>query len=67
MGRHGEAIAEMRKARSLDPLSLIINVDLAEALLIAHFYDESVIDRMSLTAVRSPAGQMYTLIGWGPR
>jgi TolB-like protein/DNA-binding winged helix-turn-helix (wHTH) protein/Tfp pilus assembly protein PilF len=41
MGRHGEAIAEMRKARSLDPLSLIINADLAEILLIAHFYDES--------------------------
>ena len=40
--RHGEAIAEMRKARSLDPLSLIINADLAEILLIAHFYDESV-------------------------
>ena len=42
MGRHGEAIAEMREARSLDPLSLIINADLAEILLIAHFYDESV-------------------------
>ena len=41
MGRHGEAIAEMRTARSLDPLSLIINADLAEVLLIAHFYDES--------------------------
>jgi TolB-like protein/DNA-binding winged helix-turn-helix (wHTH) protein/Flp pilus assembly protein TadD len=41
MGRHGEAIAEMRKARNLDPLSLIINADLAEILLIAHFYDES--------------------------
>jgi TolB-like protein/DNA-binding winged helix-turn-helix (wHTH) protein/Flp pilus assembly protein TadD len=41
MGRHGEAIAEMRKARSLDPLSLIINADLAEILLIAHFVDES--------------------------
>jgi tetratricopeptide (TPR) repeat protein len=42
MGRHGEAIAEMEKARSLDPLSLIINTDLAEVFLIAHFYDESV-------------------------
>lgn len=42
MGRHGDAIAEMRTARSLDPLSLIINTDLAEILLIAHFYDESV-------------------------
>jgi TolB-like protein/DNA-binding winged helix-turn-helix (wHTH) protein/Flp pilus assembly protein TadD len=42
MGRHADAIAEMRTARSLDPLSLIINTDLAEILLIAHFYDESV-------------------------
>jgi len=41
MGRHRDAIGEMRKARSLDPLSLIINADLAEILLIAHFYDES--------------------------
>jgi TolB-like protein/DNA-binding winged helix-turn-helix (wHTH) protein/Tfp pilus assembly protein PilF len=41
MGRNGEAIDEMRKARSLDPLSLIINADLAEVLLLAHFYDES--------------------------
>lgn len=41
MGRHGEALAEMRKARSLDPLSLIINADLAEILLIAQFDDES--------------------------
>ncbi|HEV3063450.1 MAG TPA: winged helix-turn-helix domain-containing protein [Vicinamibacterales bacterium] len=41
MGRNGESIAEMRKARSLDPLSLIINADLAEVLLLGHFYDES--------------------------
>jgi TolB-like protein/DNA-binding winged helix-turn-helix (wHTH) protein/Flp pilus assembly protein TadD len=41
-GRHGEAIAEMRQARSLDPLSLIINADLAEVLLLARFYDESI-------------------------
>jgi TolB-like protein/DNA-binding winged helix-turn-helix (wHTH) protein/Tfp pilus assembly protein PilF len=41
MGRNAEAIAEMRKARSLDPLSLIINADLAELLLLARLYDES--------------------------
>src|SRR6202011_3256919 len=35
--RDGEAIVEMRKAESMDPLSLIINADLAELLLIAHF------------------------------
>ena len=42
LGRYKEAIAEMRKAESLDPLSLIINADLAELLLIAHSYDESI-------------------------
>jgi TolB-like protein/DNA-binding winged helix-turn-helix (wHTH) protein/Flp pilus assembly protein TadD len=42
MGRYDEAIAEMRKAENLDPLSLIINADLAEILLLAHSYDESI-------------------------
>src|SRR5262249_2660098 len=42
LGRHPDAIAEMKKAQSLDPLSLIINSDLAELLLIAHSYDESI-------------------------
>jgi TolB-like protein/DNA-binding winged helix-turn-helix (wHTH) protein/Tfp pilus assembly protein PilF len=40
--RYDEAIAEMRKAENLDPLSLIINSDLAELLVIAHSYDESI-------------------------
>ena len=39
---NAEAIAEMRKAENLDPLSLIINADLAELLLIAHLPDESI-------------------------
>ncbi len=42
MGRPGEGIAELRKAESLDPLSLIISADLADALCIAHQYDVSV-------------------------
>lgn len=40
--RNTEAIAEMKKAESLDPLSLIIGADLAEELLIAHRYDEAI-------------------------
>jgi len=40
--RNNEAIDEMRKAQNLDPLSLIINSDLAELLLIAHFPDDSI-------------------------
>lgn len=43
LGRFDEAIAEMRKAQSLDPLSLIINADLAEVLMLAHSYDESIL------------------------
>jgi tetratricopeptide (TPR) repeat protein len=42
MGRNDDGIAELRKAESLDPLSLIISADLADALCIAHLYDESV-------------------------
>jgi len=42
LGTNNDAIAEMKKAQNLDPLSLIINADLAELLLIAHFTDESI-------------------------
>jgi len=42
LGRYDQALVEMRKAQSLDPLSLIINADLAELLLLAHSYDESI-------------------------
>jgi Tfp pilus assembly protein PilF len=42
VGQKERAIAEMRKAENLDPLSLIINADLAELFLIAHRYDESI-------------------------
>jgi TolB-like protein/DNA-binding winged helix-turn-helix (wHTH) protein/Tfp pilus assembly protein PilF len=42
LGRDDHAIAEMRKAETLDPLSLIINSDMAELLLLMHSYDESI-------------------------
>ena len=42
LGRYDEAIAEMKKAENLDPLSLIINADLAELLMLAHAYDQSI-------------------------
>lgn len=42
LGRYDQALVEMRKAQSLDPLSLIINADLAELLVLAHAYDESI-------------------------
>jgi serine/threonine protein kinase/TolB-like protein/Flp pilus assembly protein TadD len=42
MGRHDEAIAEIRRAQSLDPLSLIINSVLGDAYIKARRYDEAV-------------------------
>jgi TolB-like protein/DNA-binding winged helix-turn-helix (wHTH) protein/Flp pilus assembly protein TadD len=50
LGRNSEGIIELRKAESLDPLSLIISTDLADALLIVHQYDESIQD--SLKAIK---------------
>jgi TolB-like protein/DNA-binding winged helix-turn-helix (wHTH) protein/Flp pilus assembly protein TadD len=42
MGRNSEGLFELRKAESLDPLSLIISADMADALCIAHRFDEAV-------------------------
>ncbi len=42
LGQNSNALAEMKKAENLDPLSLIINSDLAELLLIAGLPDESI-------------------------
>jgi len=42
LGRHEEAIAEVEKAVSLDPLSPSIGTDLAEELLVAHRFDEAI-------------------------
>ena len=42
LGRHDEAISEIRKAESLDPLSLIISSDVADVLFAARNYDEAI-------------------------
>jgi TolB-like protein/DNA-binding winged helix-turn-helix (wHTH) protein/tetratricopeptide (TPR) repeat protein len=42
MGQNSEGLSELRKAESLDPLSLIISADMADALCIDHRYDEAV-------------------------
>ena len=42
MGRNSEGLFELRKAENLDPLSLIISADMADALCITHLFDEAV-------------------------
>ena len=41
LGRHEEAIAELKRAQSLDPLSLIISTDVGYASYLARRYDEA--------------------------
>ena len=41
-GQFGESVAEVRKARNLDPLSLIMNSDLGKMLFYARRYDEAI-------------------------
>jgi tetratricopeptide (TPR) repeat protein len=42
MGRNSDGMVELKKAQSLDPLSLIISADIADALSVAHLFDEAV-------------------------
>jgi len=42
IGRTGDAIVEIKTAESIDPLSLIISADVADALCVAHLYDEAI-------------------------
>jgi TolB-like protein/DNA-binding winged helix-turn-helix (wHTH) protein/Flp pilus assembly protein TadD len=51
LGRKDEAIAEMRKAAALDPLSLIISADLAEVLLVARQFEQSIQQSLSTIAL----------------
>jgi TolB-like protein/DNA-binding winged helix-turn-helix (wHTH) protein/Flp pilus assembly protein TadD len=41
LGRNAEAMSELKTAQSLDPLSLIINADIADALCVAHRFDDA--------------------------
>jgi TolB-like protein/Flp pilus assembly protein TadD len=42
LGRFDEAVAEGKRAVELDPLSLIINADLGNTLMVARRYDEAI-------------------------
>jgi TolB-like protein/DNA-binding winged helix-turn-helix (wHTH) protein/Flp pilus assembly protein TadD len=42
MGQNGERVSELKKAENLDPLSLIVGADLADALCIANLLEEAI-------------------------
>jgi TolB-like protein/DNA-binding winged helix-turn-helix (wHTH) protein len=51
LGRHDEAIAELNRARELDPLSLIINADLGYAYYLARQYDSAFVQYQKVLAM----------------
>jgi serine/threonine protein kinase/Tfp pilus assembly protein PilF len=53
MGRHGEALARVKKGQELDPLSLIINVAVGWAFYLGRQYDEA-IDQLRRTIELDP-------------
>jgi serine/threonine-protein kinase len=63
-GQHTKAISEMRRACSLDPLSLIINSAMAWAFYFARRYDEA-IDQYRKTIEMDPNFSVaYVKLGW---
>jgi tetratricopeptide (TPR) repeat protein len=63
LNRYDEALAEIRKAENLDPLSLIINADLAEILVLAHSYDESIRQSRKTIEMDAHFGLAYNQLG----
>ncbi len=67
LGRNSEAITEMKKAKSLDPLSLVIGADMADVLLVARRYDESIQQSRKTIEMDSRFGIAYYQLGAGIR
>ena len=65
LAQYDEAIAEMRKAQTLDPLSPIINSDLAELLLIAHRNDESIQQSMKTLEISPDFAMAHNQLAQG--
>jgi TolB-like protein/DNA-binding winged helix-turn-helix (wHTH) protein len=65
LGRNSDAVREVEKAVSLDPLSLIVGADLAEELLIAHRYDEAIVQSRKTVSLDPFFGPAHFALGEG--
>jgi adenylate cyclase len=64
MGRHDEALAQIREARALDPVSHITNALLGVVYFWAHRFDEA-IDQLQKTLVLYPESAVaHEYLGW---
>jgi Flp pilus assembly protein TadD len=63
LGRHSEAVSQVEKAVTLDPLSASIGADLAEELLVAHRLDEAVEQSRKTIAMDSFFAPAHYVLG----
>ena len=60
MGQHEKALAEIRLAQRLDPLSLVINTSVASAYLLARRYDEAAAQSLKTLEMDSTFVEAHT-------
>jgi len=63
MGRHDDAIAEMKLARELDPLALIINAEVGWAYYFSRQYDQALEQFQKTLEMDSSFGVTYMFLG----
>jgi tetratricopeptide (TPR) repeat protein len=63
LGESEHEVAEMRRARELDPLSLVINTNLGAALLRAHRFDEAIAQLRKTVALDNRFGYGRQTLG----
>jgi TolB-like protein/DNA-binding winged helix-turn-helix (wHTH) protein/Flp pilus assembly protein TadD len=63
MGRLDEAIAEIKRARQTDPLSAIINTDVAEILYFARDYDAALAQALATVEMDSNFAHAHRVLG----
>jgi len=63
MGRHAEAIAAMKKARELDPLSPRINANVGLILYFAREYDHAIEELQKALEMDPSSGAAYSYLG----
>jgi len=64
MGRHDEAVAEIRRAQELDPLSLIINATGGYVFFFARRYDEAIAQCRRTLELNPGFYSGHSFLGW---
>jgi TolB-like protein/DNA-binding winged helix-turn-helix (wHTH) protein/Tfp pilus assembly protein PilF len=63
MGRTDEAVTEVDRARQTDPLSSIINTDVAEILYFAHRYDDALLQARTAIEMDANFAHAHRVLG----